>query len=465
MRQLTPAFKRVASIVPALVLAACFGGGDGDSTVSQLPTQQPPQQPGQPNPSAPVKYAVGGNVTGLAANKQVTLKNNNSDPMTVSADGAFVFPTRVEQGTSFEATVSGQPAGQTCAVSGGSGVVTADVTTITVTCSVNQVAYIVNQGSNTVSQFTIGADGKLNPMSTASVPTGASPASLMISPSGKFAYVLNSGAATATVFPILADGALDAANAITAATGGIGPQAMDFSPDGAYAYVGHLDGALTTISLLTDGTFTPTKTFAGFGSAVSKVIVQPSGDALLMGFGGCVATMTVQSDKSIASSGYGLCTAGSVSQVAVSPDRRSFLTSYIGGTYVSVGAFNDPATDPDYLIGSWATASGGFSDIAFSASGSVVYGVSPNLSQVVYGAFQGAGRTLTTYPAAPASTGAGASSITLDMEKKFAYVINYSAQSVSRYRVAADEMLTPISVDALAGAAPVRVVTSYVPLH
>jgi 6-phosphogluconolactonase len=52
-------------------------------------------------------------------------------------------------------------------------------------------AYVANQGSNNVSQYTIGANGSLTAMSNATVAAGASPVSVAVDPSGTYAYVAN----------------------------------------------------------------------------------------------------------------------------------------------------------------------------------------------------------------------------------------------------------------------------------
>ncbi len=81
-------------------------------------------------------YTVGGTVSGLAAGRQVTLRNNGANPTNVTANGAFTFSTRVTYDGSYAVTVGTQPIGQTCTVSNGSGSgVTANVTNVTVTCS------------------------------------------------------------------------------------------------------------------------------------------------------------------------------------------------------------------------------------------------------------------------------------------------------------------------------------------
>lgn len=81
-------------------------------------------------------YSIGGSVTGLDGGKSVQLKNNGADTITVNANGAFSFPTELMTGAAYNVTVSTQPAGQTCTVSGGTGNVgTADVTSVVVNCA------------------------------------------------------------------------------------------------------------------------------------------------------------------------------------------------------------------------------------------------------------------------------------------------------------------------------------------
>ena len=77
-------------------------------------------------------YTIGGNVSGL--NGTVTLSNNANDTKVLSVNGAFTFPTALASGA-YSVTVSTQPAGQTCSVTNGSGVITgAPVTNVLISC-------------------------------------------------------------------------------------------------------------------------------------------------------------------------------------------------------------------------------------------------------------------------------------------------------------------------------------------
>jgi hypothetical protein len=79
--------------------------------------------------------SVGGTVTGLAAGNSVALANNGQ-VLQIAANGAFAFPGVQSAGSSYNVTVSTQPARQTCAVTNGRGVVSAGaMASVSVSCS------------------------------------------------------------------------------------------------------------------------------------------------------------------------------------------------------------------------------------------------------------------------------------------------------------------------------------------
>lgn len=81
-----------------------------------------------------VTATVTGTVSGLASGANVTL-NNGAAVLVVTSNGSFAFPGVVAAGTSYNVTVGGQPNGQACTVTGGSGtIVTGTPTAVVVTC-------------------------------------------------------------------------------------------------------------------------------------------------------------------------------------------------------------------------------------------------------------------------------------------------------------------------------------------
>jgi hypothetical protein len=79
---------------------------------------------------------LGGTVSGLSGS--LVLQDNGGAPLSITANGAFTFPTAVADNSPYAVTVRTQPADQTCMVSNGSGIVaTASITNITVACIAN----------------------------------------------------------------------------------------------------------------------------------------------------------------------------------------------------------------------------------------------------------------------------------------------------------------------------------------
>lgn len=69
---------------------------------------------------------VGGRLSGLAAERSVTLDNNGSDTLSVTANGSFVFANTVAPNKTYDVSVATQPVGQICTVTDGSGTIDAE---------------------------------------------------------------------------------------------------------------------------------------------------------------------------------------------------------------------------------------------------------------------------------------------------------------------------------------------------
>ncbi len=178
--------------------SACFAGWTGSMLCITLSlsgcdgSDSPAVNP--PTAVSPVAaFTVGGTVSGLAAGTQLTLNDNGGSPLTVSANGAFVFGSTVPLDGSFAVTVQTQPAGQACTVSDGAGTrVAANVSSVSVSCANKpEFAFVADVFGNTVSQYTIGAGGVLTPLSPPTVSTGIEPHSVTVDPSNSALYVAN----------------------------------------------------------------------------------------------------------------------------------------------------------------------------------------------------------------------------------------------------------------------------------
>jgi large repetitive protein len=97
----------------------------------------PSNEGGDAGDGAVHTYTVGGTLSGLG-NGTVTLQDNGGDSLPLSANGAFTFTTALANAVSYAVTVSTQPAGQTCAVTAGTGTIAnANVTNVSVQCTTN----------------------------------------------------------------------------------------------------------------------------------------------------------------------------------------------------------------------------------------------------------------------------------------------------------------------------------------
>jgi hypothetical protein len=78
---------------------------------------------------------VGGSVTGLASGSTLVLQDNGGDTLSVTANGSFVFPSKLLPGAAYAASIATQPAGQNCVLNNWAGSVgTALVETIAASC-------------------------------------------------------------------------------------------------------------------------------------------------------------------------------------------------------------------------------------------------------------------------------------------------------------------------------------------
>ncbi len=84
---------------------------------------------------AATSYSVGGSVSGLMGN--LVLQNNGADDLNLSANGVFTFASALANGSAYNVTVASSPAGQTCSVTDGGGVINgANITNVQVSCIV-----------------------------------------------------------------------------------------------------------------------------------------------------------------------------------------------------------------------------------------------------------------------------------------------------------------------------------------
>jgi uncharacterized repeat protein (TIGR03803 family) len=115
-----------------LIPIGCGGGGGSNSTGGGETT-----------------YTLGGELAGLGAEQSVSLEDNGGDKLTLSANGAFSFPVRLQTGAAYAITVQSHTTGIGCSVSNGSGTVgSSNVTGISISCRAGTERILYSFGAN-----------------------------------------------------------------------------------------------------------------------------------------------------------------------------------------------------------------------------------------------------------------------------------------------------------------------------
>jgi 6-phosphogluconolactonase len=128
-------------------VVGCGGGDD-------------PSNEGPPGGGDPSSYTLGGTISGLDAPGLVLSNGGQTIAPTVGAT-AFTFPTPLAAGTGYSVMIQAQPTGTACAVSAGSGTISATVTSVQVACTPRQ--YVYGSGSLGLYGFSVDfADGDLD---------------------------------------------------------------------------------------------------------------------------------------------------------------------------------------------------------------------------------------------------------------------------------------------------------------
>jgi 6-phosphogluconolactonase len=147
-------------------------------------------------------------------------------------------------------------------------------------------AYVSNFGANsltppataqTISQYTVGTDGQLTPMTPATVPSGAGPNAVTVTPNSQFAYAANDGDDTVSQYasnPVT--GALTPILPATAT--GLRPFGLAVDPTSHYLYVANSgDGTISQYAITSTGVLTSIGAPVASGAGVTYVAVDATG--------------------------------------------------------------------------------------------------------------------------------------------------------------------------------------------
>lgn len=87
--------------------------------------------------NSPSSYTIGGSITGLIDNGLILLNNaDETDPLSpASGATSFVFSKQVAYGGNYNVVINYQPPSITCSISNGTGIVTGNITSISIHCN------------------------------------------------------------------------------------------------------------------------------------------------------------------------------------------------------------------------------------------------------------------------------------------------------------------------------------------
>lgn len=363
----------------------------------------------------------------------------------------------------------------------------ANTSAVTLIVTAQEYAYAANFLDGTISQYSIGPDGILAPLTPASVtavtPAAANdqPFSIVVDPTNRYIYVTNyqtGGGNTVSQFTIGASGGLTAMTPATAVTGA-GPNSVVVDPSGKYAYVANLNGnSISQYTVGVSGALTPMTpaTVPDLDGPASIVVDSATSHAYVANFG-LPPTGPYSATVSIFDIGVGGALTAAASPIVAAGTAPASITLDPTGKYAYVA--NTTPAGGSGNISMYGVASGVLSPMTpatVTAGSRPVYVVTDPSGKYAYVANQGdsisqftigAGGMLSPLSTLTAATGSRPDSITLDGSGHFAYVTNRGTPTVpqntiAQYTIGTNGILAPMTpATVAAGSAPANLAVTH----
>lgn len=353
---------------------------------------------------------------------------------------------------------------------------------VTLTVSSQLFAYATNFGDGTLSQYLVGANGALTPLSTPTVKLSFQPFAISVEPSGQYAYVANYGSNLVSELTIGSDGALTVIGTIPT---GQKPNGITIDHSDRFAYVANLgDGTVSQYTIGTGGALVPmTAPTVPSGSNPSVITVDPTNHyAYVANFGTADTNMppagpstiyqyAVGADGSLTALSPATAVSGSgPNSIVVTPNGQNVYAVNVGDGSVSqysIGASGalSPLTPATVLTGA-STSSRPFG-MTLDPNGLYAY-VANSTDGTISQYTIGTGGVLVAMTPATVPAGSGVSSVSVDPTGKFLYATNRNpsntttASTVSQYLIGSGGALTPMTAPtAPAGINPTAIAIGY----
>jgi len=285
---------------------------------------------------------------------------------------------------------------------------------VTLTVSSQLFAYATNFGDGTVSQYSVGTNGALTPLSTSTVTVSFQPFAITVEPTGQYAYVADYGADLVSELTIGSNGELTVIGTVSTGDNSK-PNGITIDRSDRFAYTANLgNGTISQYTISTAGALTPmANPTVPSGSNPSVITIDPSNRyAYVANFGTADTNMP--------------------------PAGPSTIYQYAVGADGSLTALSTPTVP----------SGSGPNSIVVTPNGQYVYAVNVGDGTVSQYSI-GAGGALSPLSPATVATGASASSrpfgMTLDPKGLYAYVANSTDGTISQYTIGTGGVLVPMT--------------------
>jgi DNA-binding beta-propeller fold protein YncE len=312
--------------------------------------------------------------------------------------------------------------------------------------------YATNHGLNTITPFSIGANGAVGPTTCAgtSCATGQGPIGVAVSPNGRFVYAADYGANAISAFSIATSGSVAPIPCPGCATG-VQPFGMAVSPGGRFVFTSNFQSAtVSAFSIAANGSLAPiacTGTGCSTGLGPTGVAVSPNGRFLYTAneSSDSVSAFSIAAGGSLSeiACAAGCATAGSPIGVTVSPNGQYLYAADSGSDRVSAFSIGGDGSLSPIVCAGCNTGSQPYG-VAASPNGQFLYTINRGASTV--SAFTiAADGSLSPIACAGTNcdTGAGPEGLAVSPSGQFLYTVSHSG-AVSGFSIAPGGSVTPI---------------------
>jgi 6-phosphogluconolactonase len=391
----------------------------------------------------------------------VTWVSSDTTIASISSSGGLATAAAALGSTNIGATMTGGPT----------------ITSVQMVVTATIYAYATNFDDDTVSQYQLGPDGSLSPLSTAAVKSGHEPFSISVEPTGEYVYVSNWGASTVSQYRIGATGELSAIGDIPS---GADPNGVTIDHADRFAYVANLgDSTVSQYTIGLDGRLMPmSKATVPSGPSPAALIVDPADHFAYVANFGANSHTPPPGPASI--SQYSMGSDGSLTAMStatvVSDPGPNALAIDPSSKYLYVANMGDGSAGPNGTVGQYNINSDGSLTamstpsvptgqrpvgITIDPTGHYVYVANQNdntISQYTVGA----GGALTAMSTATVATDTGVSAVTIDPTGTYLYATNRGTTTVSQFKIGTGGALTPMTAPTVpSGLHPTAIATGY----